>query len=218
MPYLEVNTLDGYLQLDDAFKNTSLIASGSVVSKTALAMNAIAEVVIDPSSVFGQPMIAVSYPGLVSLYQQYASATEIWWRFAVEGAIGANSLRYWIFDLKDDVVPAGLFTVWDAAGDVVFDSAAGYAKTIDFVSSDIDSDFVRSYQSSDLAVVFCSPAWYRQPTEQAGGGWRGLRPYGASISGNTIRFRNWLYRDGTPSTLSGGNRLSQIMVLDVAGM
>lgn len=156
---LKVWNKDGFVQIDGTYRNLGLRAKGSVYSGGVSSSTGffIASVTLPAAA----PMLAWRATAPTVQRQIVQSGAQITYYFECQGS--GVRVDYWLFDFPDFSIMPGNYglRVWNAGGEVVFDSRAKYMRVVDSlqalgagaVGDPIDNGISRAYSVGTIAVV-----------------------------------------------------------------
>lgn len=207
----------GTTQIDELYRNFCLAEKGTQTTSSGLAtvFGHIGEVTFTGgvSPIIAIRSAAYSYPAYVT-----KSGSTYTWGIAIEGASG-QSFSYYIFDAP----PTGLAThglrVFDASGNVVFDSGYNYMRVADFIalSGEAESGNRVFTSGREYAAIMTPPSLIFSTGYDAGWG-----DYVSGIGTSVLKFvDHTLYwsvaalAGGIPGYVEPSASYSNVLVVDV---
>jgi hypothetical protein len=206
----------GTILIDENYKNLALRQKTATATTTPLGR------VTVPMSGMNTPMVALAsaqYTGVKSIRSDLAS-------FLIQGRdIGTDAVTAYVFDEPQaSGVVAGLL-VYNAAGQLTFDSGNKYARVVDVFGGAALADWqpLRSYAAGRNYAVVCLKRAYRKEVINNGGGnydirWymSGTRVVNETVQGSMIRYKEDNVNAGSaPAQVTDYS--AQFAVLDVTG-
>lgn len=204
----------GTVLIDETYKNLAL--RQKILTATAGAL----ERVTIPMSGMNEPMVALAserYVGVKSMRSDLAS-------FLVQGRINGDVTAY-IFDLPQSSGPNQGLRVYNAAGELTFDSNNKYARVVDVYGGPATSDWqpLRTYPSGrNYAVVQLKMAYRKEVVNNGGGNYditwtmSAARVIGNTVQGNMIPYKTDNVSAGSAPP-SFTDLSAQFAVIDVTG-
>lgn len=206
----------GTILIDENYKNLALRQKIATSTTSPLGRVSV------PMSGMNTPMIALAstaYTGVKHMASDLSS-------FVIQGPqIGSQPLTAYVFDEpQPSGVAAGLL-VYNAAGQLTFDSGNKYARVVDVFGGAGTADWqpLRSYAVGRTYAVVCLKRAYRKEVIHNGGGnydirWymSGIRVVNETVQGNMIPYKKDNVNLGSaPAQVT--DHSAQFAVLDVTG-
>lgn len=226
MAMVEIFNDDNQVLIDDTRTNHRLLTKSVVASASAVAMEQVLTVNQPVGALGGgYPLLAVrgSSPCWLSLWttDESSSPNSVSWRYMTTAAPGSD---HEVFVFQDGngvpMTDTGMMVLWNELGEVIFNSDEGYASIVDMVQVTPGQDFTKTYPAGRKYAISNTLPMVWRSSGGPGGSWTNVLPYGAFISGNTIRFARYLYRGvaSSAASSSGNDVAAWFMVLDVTGL